>query len=119
MPATCLYATPEFVQQHPNTVQALTYAMVRALKWLQTAGLSDLMKTVPESYFASDRALYLAAFARMRDAIALDGVISVAGVRNTLEALRGAGSILRTDKVDIEKCFTNTFAQAAKLRYKV
>lgn len=119
MPATCLYAAPEFVQQHPNTVQAVTYAMVHALKWLQTAGLSDLMKTVPESYFASDRALYLAAFARMRDAIALDGMISAAGVRNTLDALRGAGSVLRTDKVDIEKCFTNTFAQAAKLRYKV
>ena len=49
-------AGPDYVQNHPNTVQALTNAVVHALKWLQTAGPSDLIKAVPESYLLGDRA---------------------------------------------------------------
>ena len=119
MPASCLYAAPEFMQKHPNTTQAATYAIVHALKWLQTAGVSDLMRTLPESYFAGDRALYLAAFARMRDAIALDGTISADGVRNTLSAMRAAEPLLRAEAIDPVRCFTNTFATKAKQRFKV
>lgn len=119
MPASCLYAPPEFVQKNPVTLQAVTDTMVRALKWLQTAGVSDLMKIVPESYFAGDRALYLAAFARMREAIALDGMIPPAGMRNTLEAIRSAEPALRAEKIDLERCYTNVFAQKAKQRFKV
>jgi NitT/TauT family transport system substrate-binding protein len=119
MPSTCLYAPLEFLQKHPNTVQAATYAMVRALKWLQTAGLSDLMKTVPESYFAGDRALYLSAFVRMREAIALDGLIPPAGVRNTLQAIRSADPVLRNERIDLATSYTNEFAQRAKQRFRL
>lgn len=118
MPSTCLYAPPEWLQRHPATAQAVANAMVHALKWLQTAGLSDLMKIVPEGYFAGDRALYLAAFARMREAISLDGVIPPEGVRNTLAAMRDADPVLRLEAIDPAKCFTNLFAQSAKLRFK-
>jgi NitT/TauT family transport system substrate-binding protein len=119
MPSTCLYASPEWLQKHPNTAQAVANGMVHALKWLQTAGVSDLMKIVPEGYFAGDRALYLAAFARMREAISLDGVIPPEGVNNTLRAMRSADPVLRLDAIDPAKCFTNLFAQSAKQRFKV
>jgi NitT/TauT family transport system substrate-binding protein len=119
MPASCLYATPEFLQKHPGTTQAATHAIVHALKWLQTAGLSDLMKILPESYFAGDRALYLSAFARMRDAIAIDGMISADGVSNTLGAMRAAEPLLRAEAIDPARSFTNTFASKAKQRFKV
>ncbi len=119
MPASCLFATPEFIQKNPATVQAATHAIVHALKWLQTAGVSDLMKTVPESYFAGDRALYFAAFARMREAIALDGLISPGGVRNMLDAMRNAEPLLRAEAIDPAKCYTNAFAQKSKQRFRV
>jgi NitT/TauT family transport system substrate-binding protein len=118
MPAACLYATQEFLQKHPVSAQAVTHAIVRALKWLQTAGLSDLMKIVPESYFVGDRALYLASYERMREAIALDGLIPSAGVRNTLDAMRSAEPLLRMETINPDKSFTNVFAQKAKLRFK-
>ena len=53
MPAGCLYAPVPFVERHPNTVQALTNAMVRANKWIQQAGPGDIIKVVPESYGTS------------------------------------------------------------------
>ncbi len=37
MPAAALYAPIDFMKKNPNTVQALTNAMVRALIWLQKA----------------------------------------------------------------------------------
>lgn len=119
MPSTCLYASPEFMQIYPSTTQAVANALVHALKWLQTAGLSDMMKTVPEGYFAGDRALYLSAFARMREAIALDGVIPPIGVRNTLEAMRRADPTLRMLEIDPLLSYTNLFALRAKQRFRV
>jgi NitT/TauT family transport system substrate-binding protein len=60
-------------QKYPNTTQALTNAMVRALKWIQKAGPSDIIKAVPESYLLGDRSLYIDAFMKVRQAISPDG----------------------------------------------
>jgi len=118
MPAGCLYAPSAFVQDHPNTVQAMTNAMVHALKWLQTAGPSDIIKTVPESYLLHDRALYLASFAKVREAIALDGVIPEAGVRTALRALASFNPKIKSDQIELAKTFTNEFANRAKAKFK-
>lgn len=47
MPAGCLYAPQEFVSANPNTVQALTNAIVRADKWIQKAGAEEITQTHP------------------------------------------------------------------------
>ncbi len=118
MPAGCLYAPTEFVQKHPHTVQALTNAMVHGLKWLQTAGPSDIIKTVPETYLLGDRALYLASFNKVREAIALDGLIPEEGARTALKALASFEPGIRPDKIDIGKTYTNEFARRAKEKFK-
>ena len=119
MPATALSAAQEFVQKHPHTVQALTDAMVRALKWLHMAGMSDLLRTVPESYFADDRALYLAAYMRMRDTVSSDGLISAEGMQNLQSALFAADPLLRNFRFDLQRSYSNSFALKAKQRFKV
>jgi NitT/TauT family transport system substrate-binding protein len=118
MPAGCLYAPAEFVQKHPNTCQALTNAMVHALKWLQTAGPSDLIKTVPDAYLLGDRGLYLASFNKIREAIAIDGMIPEEGPRTALKALASFEPSIKPEKIDLAKTFTNEFARRAKERYK-
>jgi NitT/TauT family transport system substrate-binding protein len=62
MPAGCLYAPQAFIDKNPATTQALTNAMVRALKWIQTAGAADIIKTVPEGFLLGDRAVYIDTF---------------------------------------------------------
>lgn len=118
MPAGCLYAPMDFLQKNPNTAQALTNAMVHALKWLQTAGPSDIIKTVPESYLLGDRGLYLASFEKVREAIALDGVIPEEGGKTALRALASFDNTLKADKIDLAKTYTNQFAARAKARFK-
>ena len=118
MPAACLYAPVDFIQKNPNTCQALANAIVHGLKWLQTAGPGDIIKTVPESYLLGDRALYLASFNKVRESISLDGIIPDDGVRIALKALSSFDPSIKAEKIDIAKTYTNAFARRAKERYK-
>ncbi|MBL0420417.1 ABC transporter substrate-binding protein [Ramlibacter sp. AW1] len=117
MPASCLYASHDFVQKHPATCQAVSNALVHALKWLQTAGPSDIIRTVPESYFQGDRAVYLSAFNRVREAISPDGLIPPDGVRTAVRILAVFDPAVRPDRIDPARSFTNDFARRAKDRF--
>ncbi len=118
MPAACLYAPVEFIQKNPNTCQALANAIVHGLKWLQTAGPGDIIKTVPESYLLGDRALYLASFNKVRESISLDGIIPDDGARTALKALASFDPNIKADRIDLTKTYTNEFARRAKDRFK-
>jgi NitT/TauT family transport system substrate-binding protein len=118
MPAACLYAPADFIRKNPNTCQALANAIVRGLKWLQTAGPGDIIKTVPESYLLGDRALYLASFNKVRESISLDGIMPEDGPRTALKALASFDASVKSDKIDLSKTYTNVFAQRAKERFK-
>lgn len=118
MPAACLYAPAEFLQKNPHTAQALANAIVHGLKWLQTAGPSDIIKTVPESYLLGDRALYLASFNKVREAIATDGLIPEEGAKTALRALASFEPTVKADKIDLAKTYTNEFAKKAKDKFK-
>ena len=118
MPAGCLYAPIDFIQKNPNTCQAMTHAIVRGLKWLQTAGPGDIIKTVPESYLLGDRALYLASFNKVRESISLDGMIPEDGPRTALKALASFDPAIRAAKIDLAKTYTNEFARRAKERFQ-
>ena len=118
MPAACLYASQDFIQKYPNTCQVLANGIVHGLKWLQTAGPGDIIKTVPESYLLGDRALYLASFNKVREAISLDGMIPEDGARTALKALASFDSSIKADKIDLAKTYTNEFARRAKERFK-
>jgi NitT/TauT family transport system substrate-binding protein len=118
MPAACLYAPTEFVQKNPNTCQALANAIVHGLKWLQTAGPGDIIKTVPENYLLGDRALYLASFNKIRESISLDGLIPEEGTKVALKALASFDPSIKADKIDLSKTYTNEFAKRAKDRFK-
>ena len=118
MPAACLYASAEFLQKNPKTIQALTHAIVHALKWLQTASPSDLIKAVPEAYQLGDRSLYLASFNKVREAIAVDGLIPEEGSKTALRVVGRLDSSIKLDQIDLARTFTNEFARKAKDKFR-
>ena len=117
MPAACLYTPVKFVQDNPGTTQALANAMVRALRWLQKAGPSDIVKTVPDSYLLGDRALYLAAWERVREAISPDGLMPEAGPATALRMLQTFEDSLKDKPIELGKTYTNNFARKAAAKY--
>jgi len=118
MPAATLYTTEAFLQKNPHTTQALTNAMVRALKWLQKAGPSDIVKVVPESYQLGDRALYLDAFSKVREALSPDGRFPEEGPQTALKTLQAFEPDLADKKIDLSKTFTNELVKNANAKYK-
>ncbi len=118
MASACLYAPGDYVQKNPKTIQALANAVVHALKWLQTAGPSDIIKAVPDAYLAGDRSLYLTSFNKVREAIAVDGLIPDEGVRTALRAMGRLDASMKTDRIDLARTFTNEFSRKAKDKFR-
>lgn len=118
LPAGCLYAPIEFIKKNPNTVQALTNAIVRADKWLANATPQDILKTVPETYLLGDKALYLFSYGKIKEALSLDGSISDAGAKATLKALADFDPQIKPAEIKLDQTYTNEFVRKANAKYK-
>ena len=118
LPAGCLYAPIEFVRKNPRTVQALTNAIVRADKWIAKATAVDVVKVVPKAYLLGDESLYMSTYNNVKEAISRDGMISPAGAKATLAALRNFVPSVKAAKIDLSKTYTNKFAKKANAKYK-
>ncbi len=114
LPAGCLYTRPEFIRQNPQTVQALTNAMVRALRWLSKATPEDVAKAVPEEYLLGDRALYLAALQKSRESYSRDGLIPAAGVESLYRVLKVHDAAVKAAAMpNLADIYDNKFVQKA------
>jgi NitT/TauT family transport system substrate-binding protein len=118
MPAGCLYAPVEFIRKNPNTVQALTNAIVRADKWIHSASPQDVLRTVPESYLLGDKALYLFSFNKVKEAISPDGYISDAGAKTALKVMPSFNPEIKASEIKLELTYTNEFVKKANAKYK-
>ena len=116
MPAGCLYAPQAFLDKHPQTVQALTNAIVRANKWIQAAGGSDIIKAVPESYLLGDRAVYIDAFLAGKGALSTDGSFPDAGAATAMRALRSVDPKLDGYPFDLNAVYTNDWVKRANAK---
>lgn len=117
VPGSCLWARADFLQRQPELAQALSDAVVHALKWLQTAGLTDILKTVPTAHLESDRAIYLGAFEKLRESYALDGLFSADAVANAWHAYNRLPDRQLGSRPVLSATYTNSFATKSKIRF--
>jgi len=117
VPGACLFARADFLQRQPDVAQALSDAVVHALKWMQTAGLTDILKTVPAQHWLGDRAIYLGAFEKLRESYALDGLIAGDAVLNAWRAHARLPGRFSSARLSVGQTYTNTFATKSKNRF--
>src|ERR1051326_8514847 len=117
MPAASLYAPIDFIKKNPNTVQALTNATVRALKWMQQASPQQILKTVPEQYLLGDPAMYLFAYNNVKTAYSKDGYFPEAGAKTTLKALASFNPNIKPQEINLAETYTNEFVKKANANY--
>ena len=98
-------------------MQALTNAMVRADKWIQTAGPSEIINTVPESYLLGDRAVYIDAFLAAKGALSPDGMFPDKGADTAFRALASIDADIAKAKLDLAAVWTNDFVKKANAKY--
>jgi NitT/TauT family transport system substrate-binding protein len=118
MPGACLFALPEYIQKNRLVIQAMTNAIVRALKWLQIAGPRDLIRGMPEANLLGDRGLFLATFQNMRESISLDGVTGDDAAKLSLKVMSNFDIAVKAERLDISKAYTNMFAKQAKSQFE-
>lgn len=116
LPGGSLIAREEFLSQQPQLVQALVEGVMQALRWLQTAGPTDLFKNVPVAPWISDRAVYLGAMEKLREAYPREMQIQEESVSNAWRLhARVAGHAPISGNL-LGRTFTNVFARRAKGR---
>ncbi len=118
MPAAALYAPLTFVRKNPNTVQALTNALVRALLWLQKATPDQVAATVPPEYLLGNKAVYLASYAKVKDAFSPDGMLDDRGRQNTLKYLAAFNPALKPADINLAQTFDPSYVQKALAKYQ-
>ena len=120
--ASCLLAKTDFLQLKPTLVQGLADGVVRALKWLMTAGPTDLLKTIPPQAWIGDRAFYLGTVDKLRESYCPDGwfgedLVQAAG-RSRAWRL-GLPRPQATDRSILQAAYTNDAVQKSKKRFPI
>ncbi|HEX6957149.1 MAG TPA: ABC transporter substrate-binding protein [Ferrovibrio sp.] len=110
-PAAVLYLKEEFIQQNPQTVQALVNAFYKALKWIDKAKPQDVVATVPESYYLGDRALYEQAVQNSLETYSRTGIIPESGMKSAYNMLAQFDEALAKANIDLKKTFDDRFVK--------
>jgi NitT/TauT family transport system substrate-binding protein len=114
-----LYTKASFIKDNPKTIQAVTNAMVRALRWIKTATPDQLVATLPSEYLLGDKALYLEVFEKLRENYSPDGMITAAAVKNSYEVLKAHNAaVKRSPVVWLDQTYDMTFVKNAAAKLK-
>jgi NitT/TauT family transport system substrate-binding protein len=117
-PEAGLYATADFIAKNPNTIQALTNAIVRAELWMQTATIEDIAANVPPEHMLGDKELYLASYKKMHEAHAPDGQITKEGAQIVLNVLAAFLPEVKAANIKVEDTYDNRFVEAALKKWQ-
>ncbi len=114
-----LYAKASFIKDNPKTIQAVTNAIVRALRWIKIATPDQLVATLPPEYLLGDKALYLEVFEKLRANYSPDGMITAAAVKNSYEVLKAHNATVRRSPVVwLDQTYDMTFVKNALAKLK-
>lgn len=119
LPGNCVCVPTALVTKDPKSCQSLVNAVARALKWLRTAGPSDLLHTMTDSVFLPDRAIYLNAIDNLRESYSIDGILSQEAYANALRIQNVWEPASSADRNAASVPFTNGFMLQAKKRFNI
>ena len=119
LPGNCVCVPAALVNKDPKSCQSLVNGVARALKWLRTAGPSDLLHTMTDSAFMPDRAIYLNAIDNLRDSFSIDGILSQEAYANAVRVHNVWEPASASDRNTSPVTFTNEFMFQAKKRFKI
>ncbi|MFG1211679.1 ABC transporter substrate-binding protein [Xanthobacter flavus] len=115
--ADCLYARTDFIKANPNTSQAVSNALVRAMQWLKTASIDDIIASVPAEYYKADEALYRKSLQQNLSAFQWDGIVTPEAAKNVLATISVMEPALKSASLDIPRTYDNSLVERALKKY--
>jgi NitT/TauT family transport system substrate-binding protein len=112
-PESSLFATQDFVNRNPKTVQAVANAIVRAEKWIAKATPQQVADNVPPEFLTDNKALYAEAFTNSRRCIAQNGEITPKGAQTVRDVLAAFDPTVASAHIDLSSTYDNRFVRKA------
>ncbi len=111
-PAGSIYTTRGVIDSRPGVTQALVTAVVRGLRWMNTATTEEIVALVPD-YAANDPALYRLAVEKSREMTSVDGRLDPAGMANVHRVLSLIDPNVSAARIDLAATYDGTFVERA------
>jgi sulfonate transport system substrate-binding protein len=108
-PAGGFYATEEFIQQNPRTVESIVRAGVRALRYLKQHSAEDVAAAMPEPFWGGDRNQYIQSLRANIGMYSPDGIMPSDGPPNVLKTLSLVDEKIAGMEVDLQQTYDNSY----------
>jgi NitT/TauT family transport system substrate-binding protein len=118
MSAAVLYLRRDFMEQNPNTVQALVNAFYKTLKWIDKASPDEIADKVPQEFWLGDKALYATAVKANLQTYSRDGIVSPDSQQRSINFLQQFDKEMAAAKIDASKTWDDRFVKKAATTVK-
>ncbi|MCL6637531.1 MAG: ABC transporter substrate-binding protein, partial [Alicyclobacillus sp.] len=112
-PASSLYVTQAFVQQHPDVVQRLANAFVRTMQYIHTHSAEEIADQMPQDYYGGDKAMYVQALKNSLAMFTPDGKMPADGPQTVLNVMATWNPDLKQKQIQLDKTYTTEFVDKA------
>lgn len=109
-----LVARTETIQNRPQTVQKMTNALVKALRYIATHNATEITVVLPESVTGKDKAIFIDALQHSLPTFSKDGIVAESGVKNAIEINKALGTIRSDKAINVSALYTNDFVKNSK-----
>ncbi len=108
-PAAVIYVTPAYAQANSATVQALTNAMVRGLRWIAAHSPQEIADVMPAEYALGDRDNYVRSIKNSMAMFSPDGRFGGEGPEVALKVLSKFDADVQKASINLSATYTEAF----------
>jgi NitT/TauT family transport system substrate-binding protein len=108
-----IYTTREFVNRNPNTVQAVTNAILEAERWMAHATPEQVAAAVPPQYALAEKEVFARAYGNMQSCISRDGLMTDAAAHTVHDVLAAFDPGIDKAPIDLKDTYDNRFVEHA------
>ncbi|WP_369232801.1 ABC transporter substrate-binding protein [Streptomyces sp. R21] len=112
-PSSSLYMQTDWVNSHKETVQKLTNALVKTLKWMSTHSAYEIAAKMPADYSQGNKMIYAGAIKSTLPMFTKDGVMPKDGPETVERVLKAFNPNIKNADVDLSKTYTTEFVKNA------
>ena len=112
-PGGALYARGDWITRHEKETQALTDAILAALRWIHAHSAEEIMAKMPAELVGPDKALYLAALKNAIPMYSTTGLMDPKGAEAVLRVFSQSSPDVAKARIDLSKTYTNRFVEQA------
>ncbi|MBX4903625.1 ABC transporter substrate-binding protein [Rhizobium bangladeshense] len=108
-PTSVLYATQDYIDENPETIQKVTNATVKALEWMNSHSAEEIVDKLPKEFISGDRDTYVKAVNNAKAIFSNDGRINEEDIKIPLAVLRSFNEKVAAAEIDLTNTYTNEF----------